>query len=132
MLDASNRVGPAGAEGVAAALAKTPALRELHFSGNALGDMGVSNLVAGAVRGRGLKGDPQIRPIGDRKIECFGTLEKPGRKQVASWSCRMKPIGEVLTSPNRHSKGLRFENMSLTLFLPFFFTRVVREWLRRG
>jgi len=60
LLNASNRAGPAGAEGIAAALEKSPALQELHFSGHALGDAGVSNLIAGAVRGRGLKGDGPV------------------------------------------------------------------------
>ena len=49
-------MGPAGAEGVAAALARSPSLRELHLSGNALGDVGVTALVKGAVAGRGLRG----------------------------------------------------------------------------
>lgn len=54
----SNAIGPAGAEGVAAALAKAPTLRELHFAGNALGGVGVAALVKGAVQGRGLRGEP--------------------------------------------------------------------------
>lgn len=57
MLNGSNRIGPAGAEGMASALAKKPALRELHLSGNPVGDGGVAALVRGAVRGRGLRGE---------------------------------------------------------------------------
>lgn len=58
LLFASNGIGPAGAEGVAGALAKSPTLRELHFSGNALEGIGVATLVKGAVQGRSLRGDP--------------------------------------------------------------------------
>lgn len=65
MLNGSNRVGPAGAKGMAAALAKKPALQELHFSGNSLGDVGVATLVRGAVRGRGLRGDLTVESIRD-------------------------------------------------------------------
>ena len=55
--NSSNRVGPAGAGGVAAALARSPSLQELHLSGNALGDEGVTALVKGAVDGRRLRGN---------------------------------------------------------------------------
>lgn len=53
----SNRVGPVGAEGIAAVLAKAPTLRELHLSGNALGDLAGAALVKAAVAGRQLRGD---------------------------------------------------------------------------
>ncbi|CAM9963868.1 unnamed protein product, partial [Ectocarpus sp. 12 AP-2014] len=52
----SNRVGVTGAEGIAAALAKSPELRELYLSGNSLGNAGVPTLVKGAVAGRRLRG----------------------------------------------------------------------------
>lgn len=48
---------------MAVALAKKPALQELHFSGNPLGDVGVATLVRGAVRGRGLRGNPPVESI---------------------------------------------------------------------
>lgn len=51
-----NRIGPVGAEGIAEALKESPVLRELHLSGNDLGDMGVAALVRGAVTGGSLKG----------------------------------------------------------------------------
>lgn len=63
LINDSNGIGPAGAEGVAAALAKAPTLRELHFSGNALGGVGVAALVKGAVQGRGLRGDRSVESI---------------------------------------------------------------------
>lgn len=56
-LQCSNRIGPAGAEGVAAALSNSPSVRELHLSGNALEDVGVAALVKGAVAGQRLRGD---------------------------------------------------------------------------
>lgn len=56
-LQYSNRIGPAGAEGVAVALANSPSVRELHLSGNALEDIGVAALVKGAVAGQRLRGD---------------------------------------------------------------------------
>lgn len=48
---------------MAEALAKKPALQELHLSGNSLGDVGVATLVRGAVRGRGLRGDSMAELI---------------------------------------------------------------------
>lgn len=62
----SNRVGVAGAEGMAAALAKSPALRELHLSGNSLGNEGIPILVKGAVAGRRLRGDPTVDSVGTK------------------------------------------------------------------
>lgn len=42
---------------MAAVLANSPSVRELHLSGNALGDVGATALVKGAVTGRRLRGD---------------------------------------------------------------------------
>lgn len=52
----SNRLGPESVDGMAAALAKSPTLRELHLTGNPLGDLGVAALVKGAVTGQRLRG----------------------------------------------------------------------------
>lgn len=69
----SNRVGVAGAEGMAAALAKSPALRELHLSGNSLGNAGVTTLVKGAVAGRRLRGDPTVDSVGTKAWNLIAT-----------------------------------------------------------
>lgn len=68
-------MGPAGAEGVAAALARSPSLRELHLSGNALGDLGVTALVKGALAGRGLRGKSEQGASQQTKLESKSYVE---------------------------------------------------------